>query len=389
MSVELNDVATRTRQNVESVLGGAGFEHLWHVWLFASCFLGLALVGWWLHEREGGRRGVRGFLGFLFPARVYRHPSSWSDIKLSIINQVASPASFALAAYLGGWLASATSWTLTQVFDWNADFNWGIVSIAALTLCLALVSDFATYVVHRLHHTVPALWEIHKVHHSAEVLSPLTVMRKHPVFDLLSRGLKALLVGPLQGVVFFLFAGPVDVLTAVGANLVFGLYHMFGAGLRHSHVRLSYGPRVEHVLISPAQHQIHHSRARRHWDRNFGQIFALWDWAFGTLYVPVRREHLEFGIDGVPATDHAGLVTGCFRPMANAVRVALGGTPCTGDSAPRSDRCPGNAAGWPQGEALVEARSAPRRLGEGWTGAAVSVRRSGSEPGQGPQHHIR
>lgn len=322
MTPDPEDFAERTRRNVEGVLGSAGYEHLWHVWLFAACFLALAYLGWRLHERGRGPGGARGFLSFVFPARVYRHPSSRSDIVLTIINQVASPVSFALAAYAGGWLASATSTLLTWAFDRDADFEWGVASVGALTLCLALASDFATYLVHRLHHTVPALWEIHKVHHSAEVLSPLTVMRKHPVFDLLSRMMKALLAGPLLGAVFFLFAGPVDTLTAMGANVVFGIYHLFGAGLRHSHIWLSYGPWVERVLISPAQHQIHHSRARRHWDRNFGQIFAIWDWMFGTLYVPKERERLDFGIEGESAADYEGLVSGCLRPVANAARVA-------------------------------------------------------------------
>ncbi|MEM9145890.1 MAG: sterol desaturase family protein, partial [Pseudomonadota bacterium] len=63
-----------------------------------------------------------------------------------------------------------------------------------------------------------------------------------------------------------------------------------------SHVWLSYGPVLEHVFISPAQHQIHHSRAVRHHNKNYGEIFAFWDWMFGTLYVPKRHEVLEFGL---------------------------------------------------------------------------------------------
>lgn len=49
-----------------------------------------------------------------------------------------------------------------------------------------------------------------------------------------------------------------------------------------------------HIFISPAQHQIHHSLAHKHWDENYGEVFAIWDWAFGTLYVPETIEVLEF-----------------------------------------------------------------------------------------------
>src|SRR5690606_22240829 len=61
-------------------------------------------------------------------------------------------------------------------------------------------------------------------------------------------------------------------------------------------VWLSWGPVLSRIVISPAQHQIHHSRAPEHFNRNFGSQFALWDWMFGTLSVPERREKLELGI---------------------------------------------------------------------------------------------
>jgi hypothetical protein len=59
---------------------------------------------------------------------------------------------------------------------------------------------------------------------------------------------------------------------------------------------LSYGRILEHVLISPSQHQVHHSVDPKHLDKNFGEIFAIWDWIFGTLYIPTSNEELVFGI---------------------------------------------------------------------------------------------
>jgi creatinine amidohydrolase/Fe(II)-dependent formamide hydrolase-like protein len=60
---------------------------------------------------------------------------------------------------------------------------------------------------------------------------------------------------------------------------------------------VNYPPRLSHFLLSPAQHQIHHSRLKHHHDCNYGLVFGFWDWAFGTLYVPRTRENIEFGID--------------------------------------------------------------------------------------------
>jgi sterol desaturase/sphingolipid hydroxylase (fatty acid hydroxylase superfamily) len=55
---------------------------------------------------------------------------------------------------------------------------------------------------------------------------------------------------------------------------------MAAANLRHSHVRLSFGP-LEGLFISPTQHQIHHSID--HEDVNFGSCLAIWDRWFSTL----------------------------------------------------------------------------------------------------------
>lgn len=51
------------------------------------------------------------------------------------------------------------------------------------------------------------------------------------------------------------------------------------------------------MLISPAMHQVHHSIEPRHFNRNYGQALAIWDWMFGTLYVIHEKEVVTFGLD--------------------------------------------------------------------------------------------
>ena len=165
-----------------------------------------------------------------------------------------------------------------------------------LTLMVVAVNDFGIYWIHRCHHSLSVLWPFHAVHHSAEVLTPMTVYRKHPVYEVISVLGRSVLVGLAQGLVLAAVAGHVGIATIAGANSVYVLFNLAGSNLRHSHLWLRYGTALEHILISPAQHQIHHSRAIRHKDKNFGQILAVWDWMFGTLYVPTGREALEFGL---------------------------------------------------------------------------------------------
>ena len=44
-----------------------------------------------------------------------------------------------------------------------------------------ILFDFATVLVHYAMHTMSVLWPFHKIHHSAEVLTPVTLFRMHPV----------------------------------------------------------------------------------------------------------------------------------------------------------------------------------------------------------------
>ena len=50
----------------------------------------------------------------------------------------------------------------------------GFWTLCAFTLTTMVVYDFANYSFHRLQHKIPVLWEIHKVHHSAQLLVGVT-----------------------------------------------------------------------------------------------------------------------------------------------------------------------------------------------------------------------
>jgi len=103
------------------------------------------------------------------------------------------------------------------------------------------------------------------------------------------------MLAPLYGIVFGLF-GIVDFTTIFGLTVLIALMNLTGGALRHSHIWLDFGPVLDRILISPAQHQIHHSLAPKHHDCNYGLTLAVWDWMFGTLYVPQSREVLAFGV---------------------------------------------------------------------------------------------
>ncbi|MEL6365219.1 MAG: sterol desaturase family protein [Pseudomonadota bacterium] len=172
----------------------------------------------------------------------------------------------------------------------------GAMTALVATLVLFLAHDLSVYVAHWLMHRVPPLWEFHKLHHSAERLNVFTAYRTHPVETLVAASVGALIVGGANGALFAALGPETAPATLLGANAVWIVANLAGGSLRHSEVWLSFGPRLERWFISPAMHQIHHSEAERHWDKNLGAALAVWDRMFGTLYVPKGREEIVYGV---------------------------------------------------------------------------------------------
>lgn len=257
--------------------------------------LGMVLIAAIVYWRL---RPAGSFLAWLFPATMYRHGSFLVDIKLFLLGRMLAAVGMVNTVAI---TTIATAITLVAVGgELAAGSTWHPLLI---TLALTLASDFCVYWVHRVHHESPVFWPFHSVHHSAEVLTPVTVFRKHPIYDMISSLVRSCFVGAVQGVLLGLFVGKLELSTIAGINAIYVSFNFLGSNLRHTHVWVSYGRLLEHILISPAQHQIHHSLELKHRNKNYGEIFALWDWLFGTLYVPTQREELAFGI-----SDDAGVV---------------------------------------------------------------------------------
>jgi len=158
-----------------------------------------------------------------------------------------------------------------------------------------LVKDFAHYWGHRAFHS-RYLWAFHKVHHSAPVLVPATASRVHFLEEVVEKLTDIICIGAFAGLFWYACGGEVSRYTLFGVTWIVLIFNGLAANLRHSHVWLSFGPLIERVVSSPAQHQIHHSDAPRHFNKNFGINLSLWDWMFGTLYLTGSTpEPLHFG----------------------------------------------------------------------------------------------
>lgn len=241
----------------------------------------------------------------LFSHKVWFSKSARADYGLLVINSVL----FSMLAPV--LLAKLTVATLIYQFlqtTWGASGpqpEWPSAAIAvSFTLFLFLLDDFARYLLHRLLHTVPWLWAFHKVHHSAETMTPLTVLRTHPIEGVLFSLRGALVQGLCIALFVYLFDDQIDLVTVLGASVIVFAFNIAGSNLRHSHIALFYWPWLERIFISPAQHQIHHSVEPHHFDKNFGAILAIWDRLGGSLHLSEPATKLQFGISREQKADH-------------------------------------------------------------------------------------
>jgi len=148
--------------------------------------------------------------------------------------------------------------------------NFGIFEISPSILlwtALLLATDFVWYWYHRLAHEINIFWAAHIVHHQSEDFN-YTVSARITVFQAVIRtGFWAVL--PILGF-------PAEMIT--GVLLVHGLYPFF----IHTQLVGKLGI-LEYIFVTPSHHRVHHASNPEYLDKNYGDVFILWDKLFGTF----------------------------------------------------------------------------------------------------------
>ena len=135
-----------------------------------------------------------------------------------------------------------------------------------LSWILAFVAyDFCYYLAHRAGHRVNILWASHVAHHQSEAYNLSTALRQTST-----------------GFLTFLFylpmlalGVPATLMVAVGSlNLIYQFWV-------HTQAIHRLGP-LERILVTPANHRVHHASNPEYIDKNFGGVFILWDRLLGT-----------------------------------------------------------------------------------------------------------
>jgi sterol desaturase/sphingolipid hydroxylase (fatty acid hydroxylase superfamily) len=287
--------------------------------LLITLFLAISLFfiyrGHGSKNAKGEERRV-GLLEYILPKDIYTHESARVDIWLWIIERLLRP--FWVVA-LFTTVGPLTEQSVIASLEWlfgatpaiESNFSWMLLYALVSLLCY----DFIFYVIHYTMHKVPALWAIHKVHHSAEVLTPFTRTREHFLAGPIWAAGSAFSLAFAAGIFAYLFDGGITQATLFGAGFFSFILGLTGA-FRHYHIQFRYPRWLENWIQSPAMHHTHHSYLKKHWDTNMAAVTSIYDRMFGTLYISEKDEYTPWGIGPDTQSEYRSFLqntTGPFR----------------------------------------------------------------------------
>jgi sterol desaturase/sphingolipid hydroxylase (fatty acid hydroxylase superfamily) len=194
------------------------------------------------------------------------------------------------------WTGLAGALRLHGWATWSLDGLWpGVTDVAWVSFVLYLVVfDFVDYLLHRGQHHFGWWWQLHAVHHSQRQMTMWSDNRNHLLDDVI-RDSVFVLVALAVGI------APGQFVAVVAATQLL-------ESLSHANTRLSFGPLLGRVLVSPRFHRLHHAIGLGHESHgpgslgghNFAVLFPVWDLLFRTarFHDPIEPTGIRDQLDG-------------------------------------------------------------------------------------------
>ena len=289
-------------------------------------FLSIVVSAIVVFARSDVPKSFGGAIRFMFPRDILTHKSARADFAYYVTHKfVMLPLSFPAGATVTAGVGYATHAALQWIFGVNdqRDAQPGALTLVGFTVSMLLAYDLSYYLYHRAQHRFPILWELHKVHHSAEVMVGTTKDRVHPLDEIMNRVWDGLVTGPLYGIWLFFAFDPVE-LTVLGVNVYVLRNIIMMDFVRHTHLKISFGRILNQIILCPHYHQLHHSIDPRHYDRNFGLMMPVWDRLFGTLAIPAPDESFSFGLSNREHDEYQSLSGLYILPLRKMARMLRG-----------------------------------------------------------------
>lgn len=176
------------------------------------------------------------------------------------------------------------------------DLGWSLPAFAACVVA----DDFIGYWHHRINHERRWFWAVHNAHHSSQYFNFSTALRNQ-------------WTNVFAGA--FVFRIPLVLLGFHPVMIVFvGALSTVYQFFTHTELVPKLPRPIEWLLNTPSNHRVHHAANARYLDRNYGNIFMVWDHLFGTYVEEDAEEPCRYGLVHDLAT---------FNPVRIALHEAL------------------------------------------------------------------
>jgi len=156
-----------------------------------------------------------------------------------------------------------------------------IESVLWLVIICFIFQDFVGYCTHRFEHVINLFWNRHIIHHSSEEFNLACALRQ-PISNIVA----------IFGF-FYLPLAIIGVPTTIIA--IVSPIHLFAQFWYHTRLinRMGF---LEYILVTPSHHRVHHAINKEYLDKNFSQVFIIWDRLFGTFQEELEDVPAVYGV---------------------------------------------------------------------------------------------
>ena len=141
--------------------------------------------------------------------------------------------------------------------------------------------DFAGYWSHRFNHMVNLFWNRHIIHHSSEEYNLSCALRQS--------------ISAIVGIYFFLYIPMAFIGIPAEVVAVIAPIHFFAQFWYHTRLINRMGW-LEYIIVTPSHHRVHHAINSEYLDKNFSEIFIVWDKWFGTFQEEMPNVPPVYGV---------------------------------------------------------------------------------------------
>lgn len=290
-------------------------------------FTALTACAFWFFRRgrgakdENGKERPAGLREYILPKAIYTHQSARVDIGLYLLDRGMMPIwALLFLGSIAPFVEQATIGTMQSLFGESPAVTPTVFWRLIYGLVTILIADMIFYWTHYMMHKTQIGWAIHKVHHSAEVLTPLTRPREHFIAGPIWAAGPAIGLTLSGGIFAWVFNGNITQITVINVG-IFSLLYALNGNFRHYHVSFRYPRWLEKWLQSPGMHHTHHSYLEKHWDTNLGLVTSIWDRIMGTLYIAEKYEETPWGLQPHDQAEYTTLSDNLMTPFREIIRI--------------------------------------------------------------------